>query len=593
MAYTIDQFMWGYQQHYLISQKVFVERIIRKIDPYLNPNIFLIGVLIEEKEHSHSICLEPEDCGYRQSDFKEIEKLAKELMKADAESRIHHSHPIAQQNHDLRLVKNSYRDAILKIVERESAYDNLVSFISFPILKDGYLVFSIMQIDKKAFDKHYRLFNDKWQDRYHVSTSLLNSVIKELLEIGSFELHVPEAGASTSFSDYDNDEIMRRAGKNFMYTISSRGDNFDGLHGLFDACNIISSLKYENQDVNGNMIIAPNKHDNIRLTIKFDDPIRITEYRKVRKLLELSSENNHLISDSALIYGIGELRGNYNPVAENLFLIKFTKHYHWEAFHDGKLLLSTAYNVPSVPKQRIDKNKFYSDFHRIFQKSNESNVDTIWSIIEQAITQKHGTMLVISEGAEEESIRLKKQSFKITPVPIDSNFIQKVTNIDGALLLDYEGKCYAMGVILDGLAVDKGSSARGARYNSAIRYYESIKNKYNTFVLIVSEDGMIDFIPSLMPQISRKRIEELISSLVEMKAEKEISIKKFNLTMNAIENYQFYLSEDQCNLINATRKNIESTLRSNEEGYMQIVRNDLIHNIEMNETYFVEKENSI
>ncbi len=590
MAYTIDQFMWGYQQHYLISQKVFIEGILNKIDPYLRPKIFLIGVLTEEKKDRHSICLEPEDCGYSQSDFKEIEKLAIELMKADSESRIHHSHPIAQQHHDTRLFKNSFREAILKILFRESAYDNLLSFISYPNVKDGYLVFTVLQLDKKAYDKHYRLYNDKWQDRYNISTSLLNSVINVLLEIGSFELNVPDAGASTSFSEYDNDEIMRRAGKNFMYTISSKGDNFDGLHGLFDTCNIISSLKYENQDANGSLIIAPKKHDNVKISIKFDDPVNINEYRKVRKILELTSDRNYLISDSAVIYGIGELRGIYNPVSENLFVIKFSKHFHWEAYHDKNLLIKTSYNVPNVPQQRIDRNKFYSDFHRIFNDATESNSDNIWAIIEQAITQKHGTMLVISDGAKEESTRLKKQSFKITPITIDSSFIQKVTSIDGALLLDYEGKCYSIGVILDGLAVEKGSSARGARYNSAIRYYEYVKEKCNTIVIIISEDGMIDIIPNLMPQINKNEIEELTSKLIEIKNSEAISVKEFNLHMNKIINYEFYFSQEQCDLINKTRKEIEQRLWKDQEGYMQIIRNDLVADPDMNDSYFRKED---
>lgn len=39
--------------------------------------------------------------------------------------------------------------------------------------------------------------------------------------------------------------------------------------------------------------------------------------------------------------------------------------------------------------------------------------------------------------------------------------MKKITAIDGAVLIDPSSTCYAIGVILDGLASDKGSPARG------------------------------------------------------------------------------------------------------------------------------------
>jgi DNA integrity scanning protein DisA with diadenylate cyclase activity len=72
-----------------------------------------------------------------------------------------------------------------------------------------------------------------------------------------------------------------------------------------------------------------------------------------------------------------------------------------------------------------------------------------------------------------------------------------ITAIDGAVLIDPTTTCYAIGVILDGLASNKGTPSRGARYNSAIRYVETCK--YPCLAIIVSEDGSIDLVPDLMP----------------------------------------------------------------------------------------------
>ena len=68
--------------------------------------------------------------------------------------------------------------------------------------------------------------------------------------------------------------------------------------------------------------------------------------------------------------------------------------------------------------------------------------------------------------------------------------------IDGAILIDTSGVCYAIGAILDGVIGKTGNIARGARYNSAITYvdYEAeLKNK--SVAIIVSADDTVDIYP--------------------------------------------------------------------------------------------------
>jgi DNA integrity scanning protein DisA with diadenylate cyclase activity len=72
------------------------------------------------------------------------------------------------------------------------------------------------------------------------------------------------------------------------------------------------------------------------------------------------------------------------------------------------------------------------------------------------------------------------------------SFIRQLTQIDGAMLLDTEGYCHAIGLILDGLASEHGDAARGARYNSAIRYVET--STHNCLAVVVSDDGLINLI---------------------------------------------------------------------------------------------------
>lgn len=122
-------------------------------------------------------------------------------------------------------------------------------------------------------------------------------------------------------------------------------------------------------------------------------------------------------------------------------------------------------------------------------------MDCLWDIMSQASKQKHGTMIVISDHAKQEAERLKNQSTPIQAKILPADLTLPLSSIDGALLLDTNATCHAVGVILDGITTERGNPARGARYNSAIRYSEYVKTqKHACLIVVISEDGMIDLI---------------------------------------------------------------------------------------------------
>lgn len=77
-----------------------------------------------------------------------------------------------------------------------------------------------------------------------------------------------------------------------------------------------------------------------------------------------------------------------------------------------------------------------------------------------------------------------------------------ITAIDGALLADLSGKCYAIGVIFDGEVKKLGKVERGARYNSVANYVYIKKCEEpdsQIFGVIVSEDKSVEVeIPELI-----------------------------------------------------------------------------------------------
>lgn len=140
--------------------------------------------------------------------------------------------------------------------------------------------------------------------------------------------------------------------------------------------------------------------------------------------------------------------------------------------------------------------------------SNDEQVGIVSRIISEVTKCDHGALLIFASAniAKRESIRLAQNRRRgmSTSLPIDFSKeseldlkFPQLTSIDGALILDFDGNCYAYGVILDGIAKGKGEQGRGARYNSAITYINNRflgKLRKKIFAVVCSEDGMVDVI---------------------------------------------------------------------------------------------------
>ena len=87
-----------------------------------------------------------------------------------------------------------------------------------------------------------------------------------------------------------------------------------------------------------------------------------------------------------------------------------------------------------------------------------------------------GTILIIGNPQEirNETERLcdANTAIAIQPINVDAarDLVMSFTAIDGAVLMDTRCNVHAIGAILDGDAVTKGSMARGSRFNSTLNY---------------------------------------------------------------------------------------------------------------------------
>lgn len=576
MAYTIDHFMWGYQSHFRINQECACERIFQLLDERFSPQVFLVGILVEQQENRYPACVDPEqDFWAVSSEFDKALQIADGIRNGYKERALMHSHPLAQTWHDDALVRHSIKDAIEQIIENHPARpSDLIYFVSDPTRVEGYMVSVALGLQKTILEEHPSLTSNsvpihEYRDM-PVPTSLIDATIKSYLGKASGELRLPDPGCGTS--EMNADEILRDGASRMMMGLVYRVDQgcIEGLHGLLSSCTNIARTYYEGAEGSGTVVLAREDHPSLKKTIRFENPPKLSATRAARKLLQLATYEFALHTNSGDLFGLVDI-GKYEPASEDLFTICFLGHHHWEVRHNSQILMRVRYGQPSLPKPPYDEKKLEKDLPRIFAGMTDRQVERIISLIRQAEREVHGTILIISLAAKEEAERLATEGTRITNKILTPELLRCLTPIDGAVLLDPKGTCYGIGVILDGMATELGNAARGARYNSAIRYVCSSKSP--TLAVIVSEDGGVDFFPDLKPQIKRSEIDEAIERLQHFMTTFPVNRRQYNETIEWLGQHRFYLLPDDCEVINQLMESVDKKLESENPSAIRIVRN--------------------
>ena len=159
-------------------------------------------------------------------------------------------------------------------------------------------------------------------------------------------------------------------------------------------------------------------------------------------------------------------------------------------------------------------------------------------------------MVVVAQDAREEAARLRGQGTKIVPTKLTPELYGRVSNIDGTIIVDPHCICHAVGVILDGPAREECTPARGARYNSGIRYVGATSTP--RLAVVVSEDRTVDVIPVLRPRVAQSAVEEHVAKL------EAATIDNYHADINWLDKHRFYLGQARCDRVNVALKKIES-----------------------------------
>lgn len=360
------------------------------------------------------------------------------------------------------------------------------------------------------------------------------------------------------------------------------------INNMLEKIDNIANYTYEGQSPFGSILFFSSKvlksnGNLVEYTIRFqsDDLVALNDAKLIRKLLELTNnENNlYLISDHEMIYGLGKINWNqlkdfilfkidFNGLSKyNIHLITVKENESNNGIlsvENGKKVYKISKNLEVIDKNLINisfkspimgvegytsekfirllKSKYFDEELKV----NEEVIEYLEQVVMYAREQKHGTMVVITdyETAVSELKTLKKQSILIEATEINPEYIQFLTSIDGAIYFDTNGKCHAIGVILDGIAKENiGDARRGARYNSAYRYLEKLKEKKkNCVIVIISEDGMVNLIPETE---NEEKVYELFTQWINLIDEySETANSKINSieeTLEGNENIDYHL----------------------------------------------------
>jgi len=469
-------------------------RVLGRLPGALAPTTFVLGIPAPGNP-SRQVRVAPADAPFGTVLPRIAERIAEIERSVAGQGSAPHAGERVERGHrarpDLGLGRAELVVAAAAEVLREHGRrSDRLSFCAGAVRMLGHYVVPVLQVRREAYAALPALRSDA-RGLGHGVHGFADAVIAEILREAEEELHKPRPGKSLYW--LDQDVVARAAGTALLFEAAAAGHQVSDAHALLDRLNVISATRYERRVGRGRIVIARPDHPAVRSKLRLATPIPLGEPQWTRKMLEMASDGIALLSDSAHVLGLGIVSDDYDPAAEDLFVVEFVDHYKWELSHASTVLMRVEYGVPGLAHPPLHRAQLGAVLARVFPDTPVEVDKRLWRIVETAMEQPHGTMIVVTERAGEEAARLASQCTRIEPVVLGEEMIRRVTAIDGAVLLDAEGRCHAVGAILDGRATADGRPARGARYNSALRYVNDAGSP--TLAVVISEDGRVDVLP--------------------------------------------------------------------------------------------------
>ena len=576
---SIKLFMWGYQPHFRFEIEFCMNEVMKKFGvSEAGVECLLVGARIPGHQNPNGICVEPEDGKWPVTLFDGLLDTIEQEVLTHPLQKMFYSDGPSMQDKPGNIRRDVVRIAVQKALDTYDTEHAVRSFAGMPAPVNDHYVVPVIQLPDELFER-FHVLREPISDGYVTGhPSLIHAAVSAVLAEAYDELLRPDPGRNSGRQMRSSKEVVLRAAESFMSTLRViTNPKGYGAPNLFERFNLISSLMYEGTEGTGRLLLAKPESKSANILLKFAEPISFREPRWCRKVLQMALSETALVADCERIFGLGTVAAGIDPwVSQDTFEIEFIEHYHWRLLCGEKVMLVSRHGSPSLPQEKFSQSRLLDIYQRLFPKATKEDAANFILLFKAAVKQHHGSMLIIAEDAEAEADRLRSQGTKIEPTRLTPDFYCHASAIDGAIIIDPCSVCHAIGVILDGPACPGNTPSRGSRYNSGIQYVNATDT--SRLAIVVSDDGTVDVVPLLRPQIKRSAINKAITNLEA--ANKD----NYHSAVNWLDKHRFYLSQVQCDRVNAALERIRDEPR--ETGEFWRIWSKFLTHPEMNDSYF-------
>ena len=264
------------------------------------------------------------------------------------------------------------------------------------------------------------------------------------------------------------------------------------IYPVLDAVLMISETQEEGSWPEGRLLVVdPSMLDQLDFLVKFQEGVRppLVNYKHVRKLLlTVERSGRHLVSDGRAILGVcGDCLPPFSLCADFRGRQGFLKINRNKvcSFADGRFS-STTYQAKLVQLEELllETDLDRSESYFLFK--------IVVSLVNHSQQRKHGCTVVIDLNREPVDISGQALSPPLNlRKPHTLKMAKSLAKVDGALHIGADMHLHGFACLLDGRSFAGEDLARGARYNSALRF---TAEHANIIVVVVSSDRPVSVI---------------------------------------------------------------------------------------------------
>jgi hypothetical protein len=264
------------------------------------------------------------------------------------------------------------------------------------------------------------------------------------------------------------------------------------VYPVLDAILMISETQEEGSWPEGRLLVVdPGMLDQLDFLVHFQESVRpqLVNSKHVRKLLlTVERSGRHLVSDGRAILGIcGDCLPQFSLCADFRGRHGFLKINRNKvcSFADGRFS-STTYQAKLVQLEELllETDLDRSDCYFLFK--------IVVSLVHHSQKRKHGCTVVLDLNAQ--AVTISGQTLS-PPLDLRKPHMLKMTKslakVDGALHIGRDMHLHGFACLLDGRSFPGEDLARGARYNSALRF---TAEHTDIIVVVVSSDRPVSVI---------------------------------------------------------------------------------------------------